>query len=240
MSISVVKLLSKKSVAYETMAFEFEKPADFNFLAGQYLDLKTINPDFTDPAGIGRDFSIASSPNEKNLLIATRLRNTPFKNFLKNAPLGTKFQIKGPAGSFVLPEIVSKPVVLIAGGIGIAPFRSMAKFAADRKLAHKIFLFYSNRRPEDAAFVDELNNLKLETQNFKLVATMTKPETSQSKWSGETGYVNAAMIKKYVDNFHGANYYIAGPPAIVQAMWQMLALSGVDRDNVKTEEFAGY
>ena len=234
------KLLDKRTIAHETMAFEFEKPPGFDFLPGQYLDLKAINPNFTDSQGISRDFSIASAPDEKNLLIVTRLRNTPFKDFLKKAPPGTAFQIKGPSGSFVLSNESARPIVLITGGIGVTPFRSMAVHAARKGLSHRIFLFYANRRPEDAAFLDEFNNLQLATNNFKLVATMTKPETSQLKWSGEIGYVKADMVKKYIDNFKDAAYYIAGSPGMVQEVWQNLKLAGVPDENLRTDEFAGY
>ena len=255
-----VKLLSKKEVAFGTMAFELEKPAGFEFRPGQFVEI-VFDDVQTDPRGREREFSIASSPNEPNILIATRIRDSGFKKVLGDLPLGSVVKMEGPFGSFTLPNDISRPVVILTGGIGITPFRSMVKYAAEAKLLHKIFLFYANRRPEDAAFLQELYELspygrslmpsadlpkgsvegrQLTTNNFKFIATMTKPELSKQSWKGETGYINMEMIKKYVDNIAAPIYYIAGPPAMVQAMWQMLKSAGVSDESIRTEEFVGY
>lgn len=222
-----VKLKNKREIADSTYAFYFEKPEGFDFLPGQYVDIK-LNSE-------GRDLSIASSPNEPEIMIVTRMRESAFKNFLREATIGAEFNLKGPSGSFVLPESSERTVVLIAGGIGVTPFRSMVKHATEKDLPHRIFLFHSNRRPEDAPFLEELNDLQLTTNNFKYIPTMTK-----SDWNGEKGYIDIAMIKKYLDKPKEAIYYIAGPPQMVSGVWQALKLGGVSQDNIRTEEFAGY
>ena len=235
-----VKLLNRREVALNTVAFEFEKPTGFDYLPGQYVDLKILDSIVADEKGLSRDISIASAPHEPNLLFVTRLRGSAFKNFLINAPIGAAIELKGPSGSFVLPSESSKPIVLIAGGIGITPFRSMASHAAHIRAPFKVFLFYANRRSEDAPFLEELKLLQSENPNYQLIATITKPETSKLKWAGERGYVNNDMISRFVDNLNSASYYIAGPPAMVQGVWQNLKLGGVADENLRTEEFAGY
>lgn len=77
--------------------------------------------------------------------------------------------------------------VFLAGGIGITPFRSILFWAAKEKLPHRLVLFYSNRRPEDAPFLDELQALEKENPNYTFVATMTGIDKSSRSWSGETG-----------------------------------------------------
>ncbi len=226
-----VTLLTRTEVAEGTMAFEFEKPAGFEFRAGQFGEWKIANPPYTDAEGNVRPFSIASAPSDDTLMLATRMRNTAFKNSLKEMPLGTEIELDGPFGSLTLKNSAEKPVVFLAGGIGITPFRSMIRRAAHEKLPHKILLFYSNRRPEDAAFLEELQTLAQETINFKLVATMTEE-------GGE--FISVAMLQQHLDNLAFPIYYIAGPPAFAAAMWQMLKTAGVDEDNINNEEFAGY
>src|SRR5579864_204676 len=83
----VTKLKGREEVAEQTMAFRFEKPAAFTFTPGQCIDLTLVNPPKTDAEGDGRTFSIASAPYEDVLMVATRLRETAFKQVLKSLPL---------------------------------------------------------------------------------------------------------------------------------------------------------
>ena len=164
-----VKLKSRREIAEGTMAFHFEKPPGFAFKAGQALAWTLLDPPETDDESRMRNFSIASAPGEPDLMIATRMRDTAFKRVLKTMPLGTEVRIVGPFGSLILHQNADRPAVFLAGGIGITPFRSMLRQAAEQKLPHHIFLFYSNRRPEDAAFLEELEELEKENSNYKFI-----------------------------------------------------------------------
>ena len=84
------------------------------------------------------------------------MSDTAFKRVLKTMPLGTEVRIVGPFGSLILHQNADRPAVFLAGGIGITPFRSMLLQATEQKLPYHLILFYSNRRPEDAAFLEEL------------------------------------------------------------------------------------
>src|SRR5207302_5876291 len=82
------KLVSRHEVAEGTTAFHFEKPANWTFKAGQYLDMTLTDPSETDAEGNIRSFSIASAPHEDTLMVTTRMRDTAFKRELKRMPLG--------------------------------------------------------------------------------------------------------------------------------------------------------
>jgi hypothetical protein len=116
----------------------------------------------------------------------------------------------------------------------------MIKDALERELPHTIFLFYSNRRPEDAPFLDELQNLAKQHPSFKLIATMTEPEKSAISWRGETGYIDYAMLTKYVDDLTSPMYYIAGLSEMVSAMKTVLMHLDVQKDNIRIEDFSGF
>ena len=134
-------LQNRREVAQGTMAFRFEKPPGWVFTAGQYLDLTLVDPPETDAEGNTRSFSVASAPGEDTLMVATRMRDTAFKRVLKTMSIGGSVTIEGPSGDLTLPVDSSRPVVLLAGGIGITPFRSMLVHAAREKLPHRLFLF---------------------------------------------------------------------------------------------------
>ncbi len=235
------KLLQKQEVAEGTMAFRFEKPGGFEFRAGQFVDLTLIDPPETDAGGSTRTFTLASAPYEDELMVATRMRHTSsFKRVLAALPLGAELTLEGPMGSFTLHANASKAAVFLAGGIGITPFLSIATQAARDRLPHHIHLFYLNHRPEDAPFLETLMELEKVNPHFRLIATMTDMDQSNITWSGETGFIDAAMMHRHVETPQGAIYSIAGPPKMVEAMRKMLIEAGVDPDDLRTEEFAGY
>ncbi len=239
-----IALKSKKQIAEGTWAYVFEKPDGFRFNAGQHVRMTLINPPETDREGNSRFFSLASSPQEADLVIAMRMRDTAFKRVLGQMRIGNKLLIemllKSPHGTFALQDDASKPAVFLIGGIGIVPAFSMIKDVIERKLPRTIFLFYSNRRPEDAPFLGELENLAKQNPSFRLIATMTQPEKSARSWQGETGFIDRTMLTKYMHDLQSPMYYIAGLPEMVAAMKKLLADSGVSENNIRAEEFAGF
>jgi ferredoxin-NADP reductase len=243
----VVKLNSRRVVAERTMAFEFDKPTGFMFKAGQFAEIAWVDPIETDAEGNARAFSIASAPHEEHLVFTTRLRDTAFKRVLQKAPIGTLATLAGPFGDLTLHNNVSRPAIMMAGGIGITPFRSIVRRAAHEKLPHRIFLFYANRRPEDAPFLEELSAIERENTNFVFVPTMTAVSHLQRAWTGETGHFSPEMLTRHLTKIasagaHSANpvYYVAGPPVMVKGGRAMLNDAGIDDDDIRTEEFGGY
>jgi len=186
-----------------------------------------------------RTLSLVSAPFEQELVVATRMRDTAFKRALKALPEGASIRLSGPFGMFTLGD-TGRPAVFIAGGIGITPFMSMLRQAAEERSPQALFLAYSNRRPEDSAFLDELQGLERRNQQFRLMATMTDMGKSARTWGGETGFVDAAMLKRFVGDLAAPIFYIVGPPAMVEAMQGMLRAAGIAEGEVRSEEFYGY
>lgn len=240
MAIHEAPLIGRETVAEGTMAFRFAKPVGFAYHAGQSMLVTLIDPPETDGEGESRTFTIASAPHDSDLVIATRMRDTAFKRVLKAASLGTKFRLNGPDGQMVLHDDASRPAVFLAGGIGITPFRAMARCAAHRRLPHRLYLFYSNRHAEDAAFLDELRQLELTNRSYHLIATITAPQRSSNPWSGETGFLSRQMLERHLSDLMSPIYYFAGPPAMTGAMQQMLNDTGIVKQAMHYEEFYGY
>lgn len=238
--MSTVKLAERRTVAEGTMAFLFEKPADFVFAPGQFVEMTLPDLAETDAGGKTRAFSIASAPQEQTLMVATRLRDTVFKRALQRLPLGTTVQIEGPFGNLVLHADQTRPAVFLAGGIGITPFRSMLVHAALQRSPHRLVLFYSNRRPEDAPFLDELEALQDRNPHYTFVGTMTEPEKSSRPWRGDTGYITAALLSRHLVDVGPPIYYVVGPPGMVTALRAMLRDAHIADRDIRTETFAGY
>lgn len=233
-------LIGRDPVADRTMSFRFAKPSDWTYRAGQFVDITLLDPPETDAEGNLRGFSISSAPREAVITITTRLRDTAFKRVLQQMPLGTNVRIEGPFGDLRLHH-ARRPAVLLAGGIGITPFRSiLVEAAGGGGLPYPVVVFHANRRPEDAAFADELSALADRDANLTFVPTMTALTGPEGGWEGERGHVDAAMLRRHLGDLVDAIYYIAGPPGMVQGLRAMLVGSGVDEDDVRIEEFTGY
>ena len=233
-------LLSREMVAERTMSFRFAKPAGWSYRAGQAVDMTLLNPPETDAEGNLRAFTISSAPRENVIQITTRLRDTSFKRVLQQVPLGTQVKIEGPFGDLRLHR-AARPAVLLAGGIGTTPFRSiLVETIGGGSLPYRVVLFHPNRRPQDAAFADELRALEAKDPNLTFVPTMTAMADSAQAWDGERGHIDAAMLGRHLNGVSNPIYYIAGPAGMVQASRTMLVASGVDEDDIRTEEFTGY
>jgi ferredoxin-NADP reductase len=244
--VALSTLVSRHAVAEGTPAFRFERLSNWTFQVGQFVEMTLLDPSETDAEGNARTFSIASGPHEPTLMVATRLRDTAFKRVLNTMPPGSAGKIDGPSGDLTLHnsgtgpvrpssrsgtggcpaatgsfvpflESVKQTAVFLADGIGITPFRNMVFRAAKEEFAHRIFLCYSNRRPEDAPFLDELQALERENPNHKLVASMTEMSKSHQPWHGEAGLIDRAMLSRYLKGAVSPIYYIAVPPELVKA-----------------------
>lgn len=240
MTMHEVKLKWREEIAEGTMALYLEKPAGFTFKPGQAIDVVLAHAPHGETNGARHAFSIVSAPHQDELVIATRMRDSAYKREIKSMPIGSPAKIEGPFGSLTLHNNRARPAVFIAGGIGITPFISILRQAAKEQLPQQLLLLYSNRRPEDAAFLAELQQLEQQNKNFTLVATMTDMEKSSQPWNGETGFIGESMIKRVAGKLTAPIYYLVGPPAMVEAMRKTLNDAGINDDDIRSEEFYGY
>lgn len=222
--------MGDEEIAAGTMAFHFSKPPGFAFRPGQAITLILTEPPPEANSKL-RIFSLVSAPFEAGLTVATRMREgSAFKRALKGLPPGAKLELRGPRGVMTLHEDRSRVAVFIAGGIGITPFMSMLRQAAHDRLAQPLLLICSNRRREDTPFLAELQDLARQNDNFRLLARMTDRD----------GFVDQETIKSFVGDVVAPVYYLAGPPAMVNAMKTVLRDAGVGDEDVRSEQFYGY
>jgi ferredoxin-NADP reductase len=234
------KFIGREKLAAEVTLFRIEKPEGFRFLAGQYCLVSVPDIGFQDDRGLRRTFSISSSPLDKELLFVTKLSGSALKRTMAEMAPGCAVTLGQPLGALTLPENTATPLAFLAGGVGIAPFRSMCRYAADAATGHTITLFYSSRTPEETPFLDELTAMPERNSRLRVVATMTRVGEDPARWSGLTGRLSAEMIKGQCAAWESAGYYIAGPPVMADAMRQTLEEMHIPQGRIKIELFAGY
>lgn len=180
---------------------------------------------------------MASIPEDDSINVVTRIQQSAYKRVLNSLPLGSEIKLAGPTGLFTLHEDSNVPAVFIAGGIGIAPFYSMIRHAIKNASSQLLFLFYGNQQPDDAAFLKELVQLQNKNPQFKLIATMDKPNDA---WQGETGFITDELIKKYIPDLTKPMYYVCGSPVMVTTLQETLAEMNIDEEKIRVEDFPGY
>jgi ferredoxin-NADP reductase len=214
-------------------SFRFPRPKELDYKPGQFFFV-TIKQDDKE---LRKHFSFSSSPTEKDHIEFTkRLTDHDFSLALKAAKVGDWARIEAPFGKFTFEGEYPK-VALLGGGIGITPFLSYCKNAADKALSSKITLFYGCRTPNDFPFRKEFEALAEQNKNLKLVFTVSQ---ASPDWKGETGSIDVDMIKRYLPDYKENMFYTCGPPAMVEAMERLIESLGLPKEKLKRELFLGY
>lgn len=212
----------------------------FSYQPSSYIGL-TLNIKNPDEKGSIRAFSLASSPTEKGkLIVASRTGKSAFKHAFAELKTGDTVKVSGPFGRFLLHENHHRPAVMLSGGIGITPLRSMIKYATDKKLPLKITLFYSNTTPEEIMFKTELDSMQKQNKNLNIIYTITKSEASTLQWNGNRGRITAEMIKPHIPDLKESIFYICGPSSMVRDLYALLTRLDVSPEHIKVENFTGY
>lgn len=233
--------LRKEKAGPDVYSFFFKRPPGFLYLPGQYIRM-TVNGEKTDNRSSTRFFTIASSPTEEDyIFITTRIIQSAFKMNLSALQEGEKVVFDGPFGNFTLDENNKKPLVFLAGGIGITPFRSMIKYVFDKNLDIPITLFSSFGRAADIIFREDFIKAQEKLKQFKYIIVITKPVEAEQIHTDETGRrIDGEMIEKYVKNIYDCQYYIVGPTVMVTDAVVNLKDMGIAGENIKSENFPGY
>lgn len=233
------RIKEKQEVAKGTLLVTLDLLGEkLEFTPGQYFHVTLPDLGDNDARGLRRHITVVTSPNEKGVLgFATRMRDSAFKRTLREIPVGSEVEVEPPKGRFGLPEDPSRPLVFIAGGIGITVFRSMLRYIHEKQLPYNVTLIYSNRDRASTAFLDELRELEQALPDFRLILTMTQ----DPGWEGETRKVDAGFVKDYLgDDLDRYTFLVAGPPAMAEGVQGALAEAGVRGENVIAERYSGY
>jgi glycine betaine catabolism B len=235
----LLPLVEKKQISPDTYLFTFQHAGNFRFTPGQYMEW-TLPHRKTDDRGNRRYFSLASSPTEPNPMIAIKFYHpsSSYKSALLHMQTGEKIVAAQLTGDFVMPKNLKKPLVFIAGGVGMAPFRSMIKYIIDSHLTADIIVLFVNRHVDDILFADILEQAR--QYGVRTVYTLTDKAQIPPDWHGEAGYLTEAMIQKEIPDYHNRTFYISGPQLMVQSYESLLKSMHLKRDQIITDYFPGY
>lgn len=232
-----LNLSSKNKLSNDTYEFNFPKDKNFNFKPGQYMQWALPHKK-TDSRGNRRYFSLSSSPTENKISVTVKFyeNSSSYKKELLN--LHSKIIASSLSGDFTMPSDLNKPLVFIAGGVGITPFRSMVKYILDNKLKCNIILLYSNKTKEEILFKDIFE--KAEPLGLKALYVLTDKENLPKDWKGSAGHIDEQMIRKEIPDYKTRIFYISGPQSMVKIFEELLKSMKVSKNQIKTDFFPGY
>ena len=226
-----------REVAQGTLLVRFAVDDYPDYRPGAYFWVELPDRGHQDEKGLRRHISLVTSPTEEGVVgLATRLRDTAFKQTLAELQVGDEVQVEEPRGSFLLPEDTDVEYVFVAGGIGITVFRSMLRYIADTGAPYRVTLVYSNRDRASTPFLDELAELEERIAGLRVVPTMT----DDPEWEGETRRVDPAFLEDVLGGLDGRTFLVAGPPPMAEAVSEALRAAGVPEDRVLSDRFSGY
>lgn len=223
-----LKLVARKQVSDQLWEYTFKPNTQMQFLPGQYMEWTLPIPLLKqDIRGNRRTFTIASSPTEETVGLGIRFYEKPsgFKRGLQNMKIGEALYAGQIAGDFVLPKNQDEKLLLVAGGVGITPFRSMIQYLLDTGQKRDVVLVYMARNQNEFMYKQLLSKARKVG-----VTTVFMPGTTP---------VTADQLRKAVPDFANRLAYVSGPPAMVRSIKQQLKTLGLRR-SVKTDYFTGY
>lgn len=231
-----LEVLAIETIAHNTYEIIFKKPDGMKFKAGQYLEWMVPHPK-ADARGARRYFTIASSPTEDVLRVALKIPevSSSYKNRLRTLQPGEVLIASQLAGDFTLPKDTTRKIGMVAGGIGVTPFRSQLQYMADKNERRDTVLFYGNNTIAEIAYGELFTKLGAKI-GFKTVYVLAKESASPEY---ETGYLSAEIVKWHLGDYKERIWFISGPPNMVNNAKSILQTLGVPRKNIKTDFFPG-
>ena len=235
----VLVLQQIEKIGTNTYDYVFRPNHQLAFQPGQYLEW-TIPLERSDNRGNRRYFTISSAPSEKEIRMGVKFYPEPsrFKQQLSTMKRGDKLIAGSLAGSFTLPKDKNKKLVLIAGGIGITPFRSMIKSISDKNEKRDIVLMYSNNTVDEISYAPVFNEAA--KNGVKTVYTLSDKTKIPANWTGQTGFIDEQMIKTEVPDYLERTFYISGPQGMVLNFKELLKNMGISGKQIKTDYFPGF
>jgi Na+-transporting NADH:ubiquinone oxidoreductase subunit F len=235
----VVSEIRQETAEIKSFRFDLGSNKPFPFRPGQFVIItaEIWNLKRNRMGTANRAFSMSSSPTDEDYLeIAAKRyeggRMTPWLHDTVKA--GDLLNVKGPEGQFVFTEGESDEIVLIAGGIGIAPYRGMIRYILAKELPVQIKLLYSARTPADFAFKPEFDAAMSRHQNFHCVYTITRPD--ETPWAGHVGRFDKAFFQDHLGPV-GTLYYLCGPERMIKEQGQVLTTLGVPYPMIRSERW---
>ena len=230
---------SLRDVARDMREIEVDlgDPSSMSFRAGQYVQFVLTGTE-NDPQPVYRAYSMASPPSRAGrlTLLFSRVPGGACTSFVfERLTLGQEVTVNGPFGSFYIRE-GRGPLVLVAGGSGIAPVRGMLLEMAERDAARPVTFLFSAHTRADLVYQDDMSALESRLRSFRFIPVLSRP-AADDRWEGERGSLPAALVRLLprLDQYEA---YLCGGPGLIQASIEAMKSRGLADEHVFFDKFS--
>lgn len=233
-------LTRKIRITPDSVDFVFTPERKISYRPGQYMEF-TLPHDSVDSRGQRRYFTLASSPTEDTLRVGVKFypKGSSYKHAMLEMSSRSTIVAASLGGDFTLPEDRRRKIVLIAGGIGVTPYRSMVKYLIDKNEKRSVTLLYGARTAQDIAYKDVFEQARQQL-GIRSLYVLSKAGTALPDERYRAGYVTSDLIQADIPDYQERLFYISGPQPMVAAVQDTLRSIGVSNENIKTDFFSGY
>ena len=208
----------------------------FTYMPGQFLTVGVAS----DGGSIKRSYTIASSSTQRAYAEITvkREEHGVVSQFLHDrVHEGDTLQVTAPSGKFTFTGEDAPSIVLIAGGVGVMPMMSVARYLTERGWGGEIFFLYAAKSDAEVIFREELEYLRKRHPNLHLMLVVDQIESPD--WPYAKGRITRELLDKTVPDLRRSRVHICGPPAMMSAIKEILTELGIPSDQIRTEVFQG-
>jgi predicted ferric reductase len=180
-------------------------------------------------------FSFTSSAENKEEICFTIREAGDFTERFRHMETPKRIYVDGPYGNFSIDQFPAPGYVMLAGGIGSAPFLSMIRTMIDRGDDRPVYFFYGNPTTDDIIFWQELDELKKQ-MNLTVIHVLEQPEDG---WEGESGYITQEILEKYLPEGERNEYiyFLCGPVPMIDPVEKAILKMGAPQANIYTEQY---
>ncbi len=211
------------------LILQLPKDQELNFTAGQYLKLFLKD-------GTYRNFSIANAPHRKEY-VELHIKNFGGSEFMKwifeDMSEKSVLKIEAPYGNLSLNEKSNRPLLMIGGGTGFAPLKSIIEYALEMGFNREIFLFWGAISEEELYLSELPEAWSKQYENFHYIPVLSSPVDS---WPGKSGWVHEIVLHD-IKNLSDFDIYMAGPPAMLRAAKESLLCEDISEDQLHYDPF---
>lgn len=219
---------------HNVKSFRFLLNQEFNFEIGQFVKV-IFDEENQGNKDLNKVLSLSCCPGRDYIEVTKKISESEFSKSLTGLKKGDEVLFRGPMGNLTISQVGEKSCFLV-GGIGITPVVPIIEYIVCKEINRDIILIYSNWTEQDIAYKEEFESFSSKNENIKIVHVLAQGDDDKYL----KGYITKEVIEQSVKDYVERDFFVFGPPKMVDAMKDICGELGIEKEKIKFESFIGY